>query len=138
MQQLYPNTALIPILQRFLNTDLHFHITTVNTTYDDTVTLSTLAGGEPNWSGGSAPLIITVAASDFTLTGVTGGRGTVQASTISFQNTSGSTSSIYAYYVTDTTDSILLAVAELDSAPVAVPNNGYFYVVPIFGNFSQY
>lgn len=144
MHQIYPDgngaasgdNGLIGILQRFLNGDLHFHLFSAPTTpVDETILLAGLT--EVSATGYSAQ---TVLATAFTLVGLASHNGSVMAAPISFgTNSSGAPVDVYGYYVTDTSDTVLLAIANFDSAPITVPNGQPFPVVtPAFGDFSQY
>lgn len=131
MQQIYPDAALVPILQRMLVGDLNYHLFANNVTPDQSTVLGSLT--EAAWTG-YAP--ITVLASAFTLTGVAAHVGGVTANVIAFTNTSGGDQSAYGYYVTDTANTVLIAVARFDSAPVTKHNTESWLVTPTFGNFS--
>jgi hypothetical protein len=144
MHQIYPDgnglstgdNGLIGILQRFLVGDLHFHLFTSPTSpVDETILLAGLT--EVTAAGYT---LQTVLATAFTLVGLASHNGSVMAAPIGFgTNTSGAPVSVYGYYVTDTTDSVLLAISNFDSAPIVVPNGGAWPVVtPAFGDFSQY
>ena len=144
MHQIYPDgngtssgdNGLIGILQRFIAGDLHFHLFTAPTSpVDETILLAGLT--ELAAPGYTAK---TVLFTDFTLFGLAAHNGSAMAAPISFgTNTSGSSVDVYGYYVTDTADTVLFAIANFDSAPITVPNGAAWPVVtPAFGDFSQY
>lgn len=145
MHQIYPNgngttsgdNGLVGILQRFVAGDLRFHLFTAPTSpIDQTLTLAGLTELAASGYGNTA-----VAAAAFTLGGVVSNNGSLMAAPIGFgTNTGGSTiSNIYGYYVTDDLNTVLLAAANFDSAPLSVLNGAAFpLVVPVFGDFSQY
>jgi hypothetical protein len=143
MHQVYPNgtgassgdNGLIGILQRFAATGFHFHLYTNAATINQSILL---AGLTECVATGYAK--VTVAASAFTLVGLASNNGSIMAAPIGFgTNTSGASVNCYGYYVTDESDTVLLAAAQFDSAPVVVANGATFpVVVPVFGDFSQY
>lgn len=135
MDQVYPDAALVPILRRFLVGDFHFHLFASPVTIDQSTTLAALLAAEATFTGYA---VATVLATDFTSSSTSGHQGSVLAPAISFSNTSGSPQDIYGYFITDTTDAILIAAAAFDGAPISVANAGSYPVVPIFGSLSQY
>jgi hypothetical protein len=143
MHQIYPDgngtnsgdNGLIGILQRFISAGFHYHLFSNNVTIGTGTTLASLT--EVTATGYAA---VTVSSGAFTLVGLASHNGSVMASPIGFgTNSSGGSVNCYGYYVTDTSNTVLLAAANFDSAPVAVPNGSAFpLVVPVFGDFSQY
>lgn len=130
------DNGLIGILQRFLSGDLNFHLFTAPTTpVDETLLLAAITE-----VAAAGYALVAVPAANFTLVGLAAHNGSVMAAPISFgTNTSGSPVSCYGYYVTDTANTKLFAVANFDSAPIVVPNGIAFPVVtPAFGDFSQF
>ena len=129
------DNGLIGVLQRFAAANLNFHLFGNAATITKSSTLASLT--EVSASGYAAQ---TVLATAFTLVGVAADNGSIMAAPIGFgTNTSGGSVDCYGYYVTDTSDTVLLAAANFDSAPIVVPNGGnYPVVVPVFGAFSQY
>lgn len=131
MQQIYPDASLVPILQRFLAGDLHYHLFSNNVTPGNA---SVLGDFTEAVYGTYAP--ITVIAADFTLTGVAGHVGGATAAAIAFLNDSGGDLGMYGYYVTDTSNTILIAAARFDSAPAVKHNGESWIITPTFGDFS--
>jgi hypothetical protein len=143
LHQIYPNgngtssgdNGLIGILQRFATAGFHFHLYSNNATINQSTALASLTE-----QAAAGYALAAVASGAFTLVGVTANNGSIMAAPVSFgTNTSGGSVNSYGYYVTDTSNTVLLAVAEFDSAPIATANGGTFpVVVPVFGDFSQY
>jgi hypothetical protein len=131
MDLLFPDDGLIYQLKSILSSTVNYHLFTNNVV----PTLSTVLSGltEAAWSG-YAP--IGQNWSDFTMNGVAGHNGYGIAPPITFSNSSGSPVTAYGYYVTDTTNTILLAIALFDSAPITIAAGGTWNVVPIWGDFS--
>lgn len=132
MQQKYPDAALVPILQRFLAGDFHYHLYTNNLTPDDASVLGDFT--EAAWGGYAAQ---TVVAADFSLTGVSAHVGGVTGLPVTFTNSSGGDQSAYGYYVTNTGNTQLLACARFDAAPVLKHNTESWLVIPTFGDFQD-
>lgn len=131
MDQIYPDQGLITILQRIVADDFHFHLFVNNITPDRTTVLFDLT--EAAWSG---YVPITVLRTDFVMYGLAAHIGSAQAPPIAFNNNTGTSQSAYGYYITDVSNSVLLAVARFDSAPV-IKNDGDGWVVqPIIGDVS--
>jgi len=130
--QIYPDAALVPILQRIVAGGVHVHLFANNVTPDQSTTLGTFT--EAAWAGYAVQNVL---ASAFSLTGVAGHVGGITAAAVAFGNSSGGNQSAYGYYVTDTTDTILLWCARFDSAPIVQPNGGSWQVTPTVGDFSQ-
>jgi hypothetical protein len=133
MNQIYPDAGLLQWMGRMVVGDFHYHLYTNNVVPDKSTTLGVLT--EATWAGYA---VITVTAAAFTLSGITGHIGSLLAAPISFTNTSGMSQTAYGYYVTDTADSILFAVALFDSPPVTILNGGVQLATPIIGDFSQF
>lgn len=132
MDQIYPDAGLVEQLRRILTAGVHFHLFTNNIVPGVSTTLSGLT--EAAWSG---YVPIPKALSDFIIQGVAGHVGYALGNTFAFVNSSGANQTAYGYYVTDTTDTILLAVARFDDAPETIPNGGSWLVTPRWGDYSQ-
>jgi len=133
MHQIYQDVGLLAFLSRLVAGNFHFHLFTNNVTPDR----STVLAGLTEIAGIGAP-IITVAAADFTLSGVAGHVGSFIAAPIAFLNDSGAPIDAYGYFVTDVTNAILFAAARFDGAPVNKINGESWLVTPIVGDFSQF
>jgi hypothetical protein len=132
MDLLFPDQGLVFQLEQILNAGVKYRLFTNNIV----PTLSTILSGLTEAAfGGYAPVALTF--SNYTTNGVSGHNGFAIASPITFTNSSGSSQSVYGYYVTDSANTVLLAVALFDSAPVVIPNAGTETVVPTWGDFSQ-
>lgn len=131
MDLLFPDDGLVYQLSQILQTNVTYRLFTNAIT----PTLSTVWANmtEAAWSGYAAQ---TQSWSDFTINGVAAHNGFALASPISFDNTSGSTQQAYGYYVTDPSNTKLLAVALFDGAPISIPTGTSYNVVPTWGDFS--
>jgi hypothetical protein len=132
MDLLFPDQGLVYQLQQVLTAGVNYHLFTNNITPGLSTTLSGLT--EAAWGGYAA---ISQSWSNFSTNGVSGHNGFAIAAPINFANSSGSPQSAYGYYVTDSGNTKLLAVALFDSAPVTEPSGSQFTVVPTWGDFSQ-
>jgi hypothetical protein len=130
---LFPDQGLVYQLQQILTPTVHYHLYTAPTTLP---TLSWLVATltEAAFTGYAA---ISQAWANFILNGVQAHSGFAIASPITFTNSSGSPVNVYGYYVTDSTDTILLAIAQFDNAPIAIPAGQTLTVIPVWGDFSQ-
>jgi hypothetical protein len=143
MHQIYPDgngtssgdNGLIGILQRFATAGFHFHLFSNNVTITKSTTLAALT--EQAAAGYS---LQSVASGAFTLVGLAADNGSIMAAPISFgTNSSGGSANSYGYYVTDTANTVLLAAANFDSAPIVTANGAAWpVVVPVFGSSSQF
>ena len=133
MNQIHPNASLVPLLQLQVASDVKIKLYT----NDLTPGVGTVLGDFTEQGSGTGYAAITVAAADFSLTGVSGNIGTVQASPVTF-TASGGAWTVYGYYVTNTGNDKLLAAARFDGAPITVPDGGTRVVVPIFSLQSRY
>lgn len=131
MDLLFPDQGLVYQLSQILNTTVNFHLYTNNLTPTLSTTLSALT--EAAWTGYA---LVGQNWTNFTLSGVAAHNGYAIAPPITFNNGSGSTQTAYGYYVTDSANTILLAVARFDSAPISIPAGGNYPVVPTWGDFS--
>lgn len=134
MNLIFPDACLVALLQRIANGDFHFHLFGNNHTPSPTTVLGDLT----ELGSGTGYAIQTVAAADFTLTGVTAHVGSITAADISFGPWSSGADVAYGYYITDTTNTILLAVARFDGAPLPAGTGNVIVVTPKLGDFSQY
>lgn len=132
MRQIYPDAALVPILQIFVANKFHYHLFNNNVTIDQSTTLGALT--EESTFGYSS---ILVSGTDFTSSGVTSHIGSMVAAPISWTPAGGNWT-LYGYYVTDTTDANLLFAGNFDGAPVTVLDGIPFLLTPIVGDFSKY
>lgn len=80
---------------------------------------------------------ITLSASDFTLNGVSSHKGFALAATISWV-IGADADSVYGYYVTDTTDTILLACGRFDDAPISLASGATIELTPAMGDNSRF
>lgn len=135
MHQIHPDSSLVPLLERMVASDLHYHLYTNNVTPDRDTELGDLT----EMGGGTGYSIITVDAADFTLTGVSAHKGFLIAAPITFViGVTGSPTDVYGYYVTDTGNAELLAVARFDDAPIDITAGANIPVVPVMGDSSQF
>jgi len=133
MLQVYPNEGLVEQLTRIANGELVFRLFKNDVTPDRDSELADFE--EADWTNYAA---ITVDETDFALTGVTADTGyIVGALPVGFINTSGAPQDAYGYYVTDVANTIVLAAARFDNAPVTKANNFSWPVTPAWGDFSE-
>lgn len=130
MIQVYPDAALVPLLERIVADGVRYHLFTNDITPDaDTELIDFI---EATWEDYASVL---VDGADFSLNGVTANRGTILAAPISIEQTGVGTNSAYGYYVTDSGSTVLLAAARFDSAPVNKDQGEHWVITPIFGDF---
>lgn len=132
MDLVFPNQGLEEQLQRILNSNVVYRLFTNNVTPSRASVLSDFT--EASWSGYGA---ITRTWTDYTLHGVSGDAGYAIAAPIAFSNSSGSDQTAYGYYVTDSGNSLVMAAALFDGAPITIPTGQATSVVPTWGDFSQ-
>jgi hypothetical protein len=129
---LFPDQGLVWQLNQILASGVNYHL------FDNAVTptLSTILANlnEASFSGYA---LIGITWSWYTITGVSGHQGYAIGSPLTWTNTGGSPVDLYGYYVTDTGNSLLLAAAAFDNAPLSVPAGGTCLVLPSWGDFSQ-
>jgi hypothetical protein len=132
MDLLFPDQGLVYQIEQILAAGVRYHLFVNNIT----PTLGTVLSGltEASFTGYAS---VSLSWSNYTLNGVSGHNGYALAPPIVFTNSSGSPQNVYGYYVTDSANTLLLAVALFDSAPVSIPNGGTETVLPTWGDFSQ-
>lgn len=133
MHQIHPDVSLTEMLLRMAAGDLHYHLFEDNITPDRETEIADL--NEPGFGLGYVVEIVTAA--DFTLTGVAAHHGSIAAAPLGFLNQTGQ-ADVYGYYVTDTTDAVLLAVGRFDAAPHVWVTGVPLMVWPVFGDSSQF
>lgn len=132
MHQIYPDAGLLFLLARFAALGFHYHLFNNNVTVDRSKVLGDFTEETLH---SYAP--VTVTGADFTSGGVTAHIGSIVAAPISFTPAGGNWT-IYGYYVTDTSDALLLFAGDLDGAPVTVLDGVPLLITPILGDFSKY
>lgn len=130
MNQVYPNAGLTQWLTKMTGADLHWHLFTNNATVDRGVVLGSLT--EAVWTGYT---LAVVGAIGWTF-GLAGNIGVAQNSAIAFLNTSGAPVQAYGYYVTDNTDTFLLAVGKFDAFPITIPDGDQYTMIPSIADLS--
>ena len=135
MHQIHPDASLVELLARMAAADFHYHLYTNNFTPDR----DTVLGDLTEQGVGDGYAIVTVAAADFTASGVVAHHGSIVASPIAFTvAAAGGPWTIYGYFVTDTGDAELLACGLFDAAPLTVAEFESVLVTPIFGDQSLF
>ena len=131
MDLLFPDDGLTYQLKSILSATVNYHLFTAPSVVD----LSTVLAGvtEAAFTGYA---LVGQNWADFTLNGVAGHNGYALAPPITFTNSGGSPTMVQGYYVTDITNTILLAIAVFDNAPITIPPAGTWNVVPTWGDFS--
>jgi len=132
MNQVYPDAGLIAALERIATPSVHVHLFENNVTPDRDTVLGDLT--ECSWAGYA---VVDVPVADFILQGVVAHVGGIQALPVAFTNGSGGAVDVYGYFITDETDTYLLAVARDPAAPVSVAIAASYLVVPILGGYSS-
>lgn len=131
MDLLFPDPGLVYVLKKTVGALLIYDLF-IN---DYTPTLdSTLADfNRAVWSG-YAPIQVPAAA--WINENVQAHLGTLSADDIVFFNTSPSNVTVYGYYVKDASDTILIAAARFDTAPVVIASGDGWPVTPLLGSYS--
>lgn len=133
MDQIYPDTALIPALLAIANMNggITWHIFTNDRTpaLDDDLVDYDL--NDLVWPP------ITLAPADFVNQVINQHVGAIYpASALSWTNLSGVDEVVFGYVITDATGTILLAAARFDDAPKTVRPNGTLSFQAILGSYS--
>ena len=127
MIQVFPDVTLVPSLLRLVSPTLYYW------PYDNDVTPGHATVLGDFTFGGLNAFIVPVG--NFTLTGVTSHVGKITAADGTFTNTSGSSQTVYGYFVTDADSGgapsgNLVMAARFDGAPITVPDGGFINVTP--------
>lgn len=129
----FPDGGLIFMLQQIVAAGLKLHIFTNNITPSDSTTLGSLT--EAAWTGYAAQTLV---AGNWVSLGVNLHVGTIVYPTCTFSNTSGSPVTAYGFYITDTTNTNLVAVGLFDGSPVTIAATiGTYSFIPTIGDLSQ-
>lgn len=137
MNQVHPDGSLLNLLNQIVAGGVNYHLFTAPTTDPG------LAPTGPGYftedtTGGWANVPINVPAANFSLQTVAGHQGAIVAPDIAWTNASGSPQTDYGYFITDSTNTKLLAYGFFDSAPIVTPNLGSLTLTPKFGDQSKY
>jgi hypothetical protein len=124
MDQFYPDDSLIPLLQRLLVGGVKINMCTLALPWTESTTAAALFAA-------SVASPTTVAAADFTLTGVVGHTGSVTAAPVLVTNGSGGSQTVTGYFYADAGNSLLLGAVQFPSSQV-VPNGDSITVFPSF------
>lgn len=133
MDQIYPDNGLVTFLTRMVTPGWLFHLYTNNYTPTLGDTLANYT--EATFAGYAAQAALAAA---WTFSQVSAHVGALQAPNVSFSNTSGSSQSVYGYYITDAAATVLLGAARFDSGPIVIPTGQSQGVTPILSNSSLY
>lgn len=131
MDLLFPDDGLVAQLNLILSSSPKWRLFTNNYTPGLSDTLASVT--EAAWTSYAA---VTKTWSDFTLNGVAAHNGYALASPAVFTNGTGGNVTAYGYYVTDSGNTKLLAIALFD-APQVIPAGGTLSVLPTWGDLSQ-
>ena len=135
VHQIHPDASLIPLAKRIANGDLHYHLFSNSLTPDET----TVLGDFTEYASGTGYSVQTVASADFTSEGVAAHIGTLMASPIAWTITpDGSNPDCYGYYVTDTSNTYLLACGRFDDSPIVLTGGGVVSVTPVIADQSRF
>lgn len=133
MNQLHPDSALVPLLLNMVVNSVIFHLYTAPTVEPD---LDAVIGDFTEENTFSyAP--ITVDPADFTTQGVSGHQGFITAGDITFTPVGGAWT-VYGYYVTDAVTGDLLAFGFFDGAPFVATSINPVVLTPKMGNNSKF
>lgn len=133
MRLIFPDEGLVEQLKRIVNDGVTYHLFTNDVTPDRDTELAGLT--EAAWSGYAAA---SLDETDFPTESVAGHNGSILGPAVAFLNSSGSPVDAYGYYVTDVANSMLLAAARFDDAPISKADAESFLVVPTWGDFSRF
>lgn len=133
MDQLHSDASLLPFLNLMVAGTLHFHLFTNNVATGLNAVLTDFTE-----EAGTGYAKVAVAGSAFTLQAVSGHIGTVTAPDIAFTPGSSTTFTDYGYYITDSTDTVLLGFALFDAGPIVTPNPMSLTVTPKLALQSKY
>jgi len=133
MHQIHPDVSLVPLLQRMVENGIKLHLFENDVTPD--VDTDLVDFQEPDVNGYAA---IAVAAAAFIFTGVDDNRGYVFASPVVFTTVDAGAQQVYGYYMTDDDDTILLACARFDGAPLTFNVSNPREVWPVMGDASRF
>jgi hypothetical protein len=131
MDLLFPDTGLIYLLKKAVGSFLIYDLF-IND-FTPTLDSSLPDFNRAVWSG-YAPIQVPLVS--WTTENVSAHLGTLAAADILFFNTSPSPVTVYGYYVKDSTDTILVATARFDLAPITIPVGGNLPVTPLLGSYS--
>lgn len=131
MQQVYPDVGLAFWMTQMLAQDVHYHLFTNDATIDRTINFPGLT--EAAWAGYAVVTVIPASWAFNTVAHF----GFAIAAPISFDNTSGAPVTPYGYYVTDSTDTQLLAAGKFDGFPITIPDGDSYVLIPSMGDVSR-
>lgn len=134
MNQIYPNEGLLQNLKRIAGISAAGNYWQL---YENDVT----PGPESvlsNFVLSTFTEDIQLDATDFDLSQVQDNVGTILAPNITFGPPGGAGVEVYGYVVMDSTKTILIAVARFDEAPKVIGPAGFYQIVPIFGDYSEF
>lgn len=134
MNVIHPDQSLVNILERIVSADSKYRLFTNNVTLNQATVLADFT----EQGSGDGYAAITVAAADYTLSGVTGHNGSLVAPDISFTPSTGTGWDIYGYYETDTAGTKLLKAAKFDGGPIHVNVGESIIVTPKWANASKF
>jgi hypothetical protein len=131
MNVVFPDAGLIPILVKIVGSGLIYNlfINDINPGVESVLVDFQIA----NWSGYAS---VTVPAAAWSLQVVEGDVGKFQADPILFFNTSPGDRVTYGYYVTDSSNTDIVAAARFDLAPVTIRRGDAYPVLPLLGLYS--
>lgn len=134
MNQVHPDVSLLPMLTEILGIDFNYHLYTAPSsppTRDSILSDFTEEAG-------AGYALVAVDGTDFTVTGVAGHQAFAIAGDIAFTPDVGVTFTNYGYYVTDQTNTTLIAFGHFDSGPIVTTGPATLTLGPRFGDNSKY
>ncbi len=137
MNQVHPDGSLANLLALLIANGFNYHLFTAPTTDPGLAPTGVGSFTEDTTAGwASSPINVPFAA--FIINPVAGHQGSAIAPDIAWTNASGSPQTDYGYFVTDTTNTKLIAFGFFDAAPIVTPNLASLTLTPKFGNQSKY
>lgn len=132
MNVIYPDSALIWLLQQIASTDpgLVYHLYVNEVNWSPQTSLADLTAADTVFPPQ------TVAIDDWIISGVQDNVGYLQAANLLFTNYTGANQTVFGYFATDGTGGVLVLGAQFDGAPLTVQPNANVALTPILGGYS--
>jgi hypothetical protein len=128
---IFPDTGLLYLARQAVGTGLIYDLYMNDYTPGLDSNLGNFVRG--NWSG-YIPQFVPMAA--WTVSLISAHVGSLSAAPIPFTNPSIGPVQVYGYFVKDASNTVLVAAARFDLAPITIPVGNVFTVVPLIGSFS--
>lgn len=130
----YPDAGLIQILTNIVAPDFHLHLFSNNATPSDSSVL-----GDFTESVFTGYAVKTLSHGTWVSLGVSSHIGTFAYPTVVFSNTSGAAATVYGFFMTDTTNTILISAGLFDGSPITIPaTTGTYAFIPTISDQSEF